>query len=171
MANSKLEKILKTTGKILAGIGIAGSLYFGNFHNAKGFFPFYTRVTGTTYGIPLGFYVSIDKGAKLYGAAVGLITINNGEIKGGQIGGLINGANPDSKLTGISIGLLGNGFEKDSKMKGVQLGLINLDNGEMKGMQLGIYNRISKSREGLIFNANSQDNSYNLEKSTEEELK
>lgn len=155
---SKLERIVKTAGKIAAGAVLAGSLYMGSFHNTKGFFPFYTKVTGKTYGIAAGLYVKVDKNAELNGAVIGIASRNDGKINGVQVCGF-NAYGSSSTVKGISAGALNSTTNEayNSEIRGLQCGLINIANtaGEKsKVVQIGLVNAVEgANRAGIGFNS------------------
>jgi hypothetical protein len=148
---NKLEKILKSAGKIVVGVGIAAAIYSGSLHNTKGFWPFYTEVTGKQYGITIAATVDVKKDAKVYGIVAAGVTRNAGEING---------------IEACVFNLSTSTGNYNSTINGVQLGLVCNAANKLKGAQIGLVNKIeSKGRVTLGLNASIGEN-YEVAQST-----
>ena len=162
----KLKNIADTLPKKI-GIGlIAIATYFGSIHNAKGLWPFYTEIKGTSYGINLAFYTVADSSADFYGLQIGLISRNRGSLNGMSIGlsnatlkGVTNGLEAaiqnvgNGQCNGVALGLFNANYHESAEdaMNGLQLGIINeSDNGNY--MQIGIVNK-SLDKRSMILNS------------------
>ena len=168
---SKLERMLKTAGKIAAGVGLAAAIYSGSLHNTKGFWPFYTEVTGKQYGLTIAATVDIKKDAKVYGIVAAGVTRNAGEINGIEAGVFnlsTSTGNYNSKINGVQLGLV-NGSPTSytfADVNGVQIGILVNGVNKLKGAQIGFVNCLNpKYRVTLGLNASFGEN-YSVEQST-----
>jgi len=128
--NKTLKRILLYT----TALATVSGTYIGN---VEGFPPFYTKKSGTSGGICVGFATVYEPGSRFYGLNLAFTTRNGGEINGVNlsVGG---NASQDGEVNGLEMSIVnapdalpdnekkdGSKYYKSTDLAGLQVGFYN----------------------------------------------
>ena len=108
------------------------------------------------YGLRLGIWIAEDRMTDVSGVSIGLLAINNDEVRGIQLAGLANTAgdmrgiqlgafNSANNVYGVQIGFMNDctiAFSSTMDVYGVQVGVLNSAR-SVRGVQVGVVNNVT----------------------------
>jgi hypothetical protein len=135
--------------KILLYGTLALSTTYGTFRNTTAIPPIITGTQGKSGGICASLGAGTEKNSSFYGALVGFLTINIGELNGLSLSVCNLSSETNSRINGLQLKLAD--FLVDptndlpSRVNGIQIGINNKARNDSRGLQVGLYNQIYDS--------------------------